>query len=331
MTACIPRVLQYFDPGMRRDEEGLRVIARLVNSKESVQHKINTNLRMYINQEDTNYPPHWHTDIELIFLWEGNYRVVCGSQTYDLEEGDILLICPAVIHEIFSISAGSRIYIQADFSRATALKEIEKAFREMAPALHIRKSQCPEYLYTEFCRSIDAIREIYFGSAPPVEMSEGRNGRSLMSFTELEPYGEVEIYAILMRFIALAGKNLSLFQRASLSERNVSNKNLISLNSVCTYLSEHFTENITLEDISAFAGFSKYHFERIFSEYTGTTFYQFLQQKRMIFAQMLLSNPALSITDIAYQSGFASSTAFTRAFRKSTGYSPSQFRLLGEE
>ncbi len=307
------------------------MITQLVNSRESVQHKINTNLRMYINQEETNYPPHWHTDIEIICPREGTYRVVCGTQTYNLAEGDILLICPAVIHEIFSTSMGTRIYIQADFSKPTALKEIEKAFREMAPALHIKKSQCPEFLYNDFCKWIDKIKDIYFGSAPPVEMSEGKNGHSLMSFTELEPYGEVEIYSILMQFIALAGKNINLFQGASAIESNSSHKNTISLSSVCTYLSEHFTENITLEDIAAFAGFSKYHFARIFSDYTGTTFYQFLQQKRIHFAQTLLSNPALSITDIAYQSGFASSTAFTRAFRKSTGYNPSQFRMLNEE
>nr|MCR5557954.1 helix-turn-helix transcriptional regulator [Butyrivibrio sp.] len=88
---------------------------------------------------------------------------------------------------------------------------------------------------------------------------------------------------------------------------------------------------ITLDSVSAYAGFSKFHFERIFREYTGVTFYQYLQQTRINYAQTLLSNPELTITDISDQAGFASCTAFTRAFKKNTGYPPSQFRMLNEE
>ncbi|MCR5716419.1 MAG: AraC family transcriptional regulator [Lachnospiraceae bacterium] len=300
-------------------------------AQESVPHKVNTNLRMYINEEQTNYPSHWHTDIELIYPYVGSYLVNCGARSYHLAEGDILLICPAVIHEIFATSPGTRIYIQADFSKAGSFKEIESAFRAMAPALHIQKAFCPADLYQLLCDWIRDIQKIYFGSAPPVQMSEGREGHSLMSFTELEPYGEVEIYSILMQFIALAGKNLTRLQLSPPTFRHAGYRNKNPLNSACVYLSEHFTEEITLEEIAAFAGFSKYHFARIFNDYTGETFYQYLQQKRINFAQTLLSNPLLSVTDIAYQAGFASSTAFTRAFRKSTGFTPTQFRQLNEE
>ncbi len=161
-------------------------------------------------------------------------------------------------------------------------------------------------------------------------MSEGRLGHSLTSFTELDPYGELEIYSILMHFIVLCGKNIALFQAPEAASSAAAYKNTLSLSNVCAYLSDHFTEDISLEDVAAYAGFSKYHFERIFTDYAGTTFYQYLQQMRINYAQTLLSNPELSITDISYQSGFASSTAFTRAFRKSTGIPPSQFRMLNE-
>lgn len=304
--------------------------SQISDSKESVKHKINTSLRMYINKEHTNYPPHWHTDVEIICPKVSGYKVICANQTYLLEEGDILFICPAVIHEIFSTSLGERIYIQADFSRLTLLDELEKAFRLMSPALHIQVKSCPADIYHKFCTWIDEIKDIYFGSAPPVEMCEGTIGHSLMSFTELDPFGELEIYAILMQFVALAGKNLSIFQRCEHSSYEGIIRNSMSLSTVCAYLSEHFTEDLTLESIADYAGFSKYHFARIFRDYAGTTFYQFLQQKRINYAQMLLSNPDISITDIAYQSGFASSPAFTRAFRKSTGYTPSEFRMLNE-
>ena len=60
------------------------------------------------------------------------------------------------------------------------------------------------------------------------------------------------------------------------------------------------------------------------------TFYQYLIQKRISFAQELLANHSLSVTEIAFAAGFSSSSAFARAFRQSTGYAPSEFRTLNE-
>ncbi len=301
------------------------------SAKEKIQHKIGTNLRMFINRLHTDFPPHWHTDIEIIWPKEAPYKVICSNQTYDVAIDDILLICPAVLHEIFSPTPGSRIYIQADFSGIVSLKEIEKAFRLMSPALHIKKKTCPPEIYNKVCNYLNEIMELYFGSAPSLHIKEGEvDDDSIIAFTELAPYDELEIYSILLKLIAFCGKNINLFRSSDPVAVSSTYKNTISLSNVCSYISEHFTENITLESTATYAGFSKYHFERIFSEYTGMTFYQYLQQMRINYAQTLLSNPELSITDISFQSGFASSTAFTRAFKKSTGYPPSKFRMLNE-
>ncbi|WP_022764278.1 AraC family transcriptional regulator [Butyrivibrio sp. XPD2006] len=300
------------------------------SAKETVNHKKNTNLRMFINRLHADFPPHWHTDIEIIIPKEAPYKVVCGNQSYNVEIGDILMICPAVLHEIFSPTPGSRVYIQADFSGIITLKEIEKAFRLMSPALHIKKNSCPQDVYDRICNYIDKIMHLYFGSALNSQIQEVPDDDSILTFSELEPYVELEIYSVLLQFIAYCGKNIGLFHESDSATTTATFKNSISLSKVCAYISEHFTEDITLESISAYAGFSKYHFERIFSDYTGMTFYQYLQQMRINYAQTLLSNPEFSITDISYQAGFASSTAFTRAFKKSTGYPPSQFRMLNE-
>ncbi len=300
------------------------------SARENVNHKINTSLRMFINRLHSDFPPHWHTDIEIIIPKEAPYKVICSNQTYDVEIGDILMICPAVLHEIFSPRPGDRVYIQADFSGIITLKEIEKAFRLMSPALHVKKSTCPPDVYVRLCEYIDMIMKLYFGSAQNTDMDDVTDDEHFVAFTELEPYGELEIYSILMQFIAYCAKNITLFQRPDPASSPASFKNSISMSNVCAYISEHFTEDLSLEGISEYAGFSKYHFERIFREYTGMTFYQYLLQMRINYAQTLLSNPELSVTDISDQAGFASCTAFTRAFKKSTGYPPSQFRLLNE-
>ncbi|MCR4756691.1 MAG: AraC family transcriptional regulator [Butyrivibrio sp.] len=301
------------------------------SAKENIHHKVGTNLRMFINRLHTDFPPHWHNDVEIIWPKEAPYKVVCSNQTYDVEIDDILLICPAVLHEIFSPTPGSRIYIQADFSGIISLKELDKAFRLMSPALHIKKKTCPPEIYSKVCDHLNKIMELYFGSAPPIRLRDGeKDDENVVLFSELSLYGELEIYSILLEFIAFCCKNISAFRESDSVSVSSAYKNTISLSNVCSYISEHFAENISLESIATYAGFSKYHFERIFSEYAGMTFYQYLQQMRINYAQTLLSNPELSITDISYQAGFASCTAFTRAFKKSTGYPPSQFRMLNE-
>ncbi|WP_051233776.1 helix-turn-helix domain-containing protein [Butyrivibrio sp. NC3005] len=300
-----------------------------MNAKEIVYHKVGTNLRVFVNRLHSDFPPHWHTDIEIIKPIDAPYKVICSNQTYTVDIGDILLICPAVLHEIFSIAPGSRLYIQADFSGIITLKELEQAFRLMSPALLIKKKSCPKKIYEQLCTYIDMISKLYFGpsiSAPEeIELDD-----AIIAYTELAPYEELEIYSNLMLFISLCGKNLNLFHNSQKKEPYSVFKNHVSLSNVCSYISDHFTQDISLERISAYAGFSKYHFERIFNEYTGMSFYQYLQQMRIGYAQTLLSNPELSITDISYQAGFSSCIAFTRAFKKSTGYTPSQYRMLNE-
>lgn len=295
-------------------------------SKEQIHHKVNTSLRVFVNRLHSDFPPHWHPDVEIIRPLAAPYKIACSTHTYVVEVGDILIICPAVLHEIFSLSNGARLYIQADFSNNVSLSDLSKAFRLMSPALHIQKKHCPEDVYKKICDYIDEIKNLYFGSFANAEEHDDTS----IDYIELEPFKELDIYSLLIQLISYCAQNYSLFISNENHSHGTTYKNTIALSNVCTYIADNFTENITLEEVASFAGFSKYHFERIFTDYSGMTFYQYLQQMRINYAQTLLSNSELSITDVSYQSGFASSAAFTRAFKKSTGYAPSQFRSFQE-
>ena len=83
---------------------------------------------------------------------------------------------------------------------------------------------------------------------------------------------------------------------------------------------------MTLDQASGIAGFSKYHFTRLFKEFTHISFYQYLSQKRIALAEQLLANPDYSVTAVALNSGFSSLPAFTRMFRKHKGCTPTEFR-----
>jgi AraC-like DNA-binding protein len=97
---------------------------------------------------------------------------------------------------------------------------------------------------------------------------------------------------------------------------------------VCSYIDEHCTENLTLDDIASYSGFSKYHFTRLFKQFTGSTFYKYLNQKRITRAERSLSDMTLSVTDVAMASGFTSMSAFIRMFKIMKGCTPSEFRRM---
>ncbi len=71
-------------------------------------------------------------------------------------------------------------------------------------------------------------------------------------------------------------------------------------------------EDLSLEGVASQAGFSKYHFSRLFKQYTDSTFYKYLNQKRIEFAKTLLQDPGVSVTEVAFKSGFSSLSAFLR-------------------
>lgn len=94
----------------------------------------------------------------------------------------------------------------------------------------------------------------------------------------------------------------------------------------CNYISNNCSRDISLEDAASYVGFSKYYFSRLFREYTGVSFVDYVAEQRLHYAEVLLGNPQLNITDAALQAGFGSISTFNRIFKQKKGCTPSEFR-----
>jgi AraC-like DNA-binding protein len=92
------------------------------------------------------------------------------------------------------------------------------------------------------------------------------------------------------------------------------------------WLEHHAHEPIDLERVSGEAGLSPFHFLRLFARVLGLTPHQYLVRCRLRHAARLLADPAPSITDIAFDVGFADLSNFVRTFRRAAGVSPRAFR-----
>lgn len=99
------------------------------------------------------------------------------------------------------------------------------------------------------------------------------------------------------------------------------------LRRVLEHIDSHLEDELSLERLSAVACFSKFHFHRQFSELFGVSLHEYVKLRRFKRASYELAfRPAVRIIDIALASGYESHEAFTRAFKKSIGQTPSQFR-----
>jgi len=92
------------------------------------------------------------------------------------------------------------------------------------------------------------------------------------------------------------------------------------------WIDAHSHEAIELEDAAAQAGVSAFHFLRAFSAVLGVTPHQYLLRSRLRHAARLLADDARSVTDIAYDVGFADLSNFVRTFHRAAGISPLKFR-----
>lgn len=72
---------------------------------------------------------------------------------------------------------------------------------------------------------------------------------------------------------------------------------------LCAYINNHCTERLSVEDLASRAGFSVYHFSRLFKENTGMTCHNYLVARRIIYAKALLVDDTIPITEIAMQVG----------------------------
>lgn len=274
-------------------------------SKEIVEYREFPSLLVYDNTETEGYPNHWHPSMEILMPTEKTYDAKIGDTTFHLEVGDILFIAPGVLHEL-SGTEGRRTVVLTDFSMFNSLTHaINPIHSFIHPALAVNKDTSPE-LYRKCHDLIVRIYDEYFGS---------------------RPFRELDMYSSLLQMMTLIGRSYAT-NGPSVDEA-YSNKQQAYIDrfvKICEYIDTHYNEDLTLEKVAELAGFSKFHFERLFKNFTGTTFYKYLNQIRIAQSRSLITNPNLTLTEVALQSGFNSSSTFIRMFKQLNGCTPTEFK-----
>ena len=265
------------------------MIETLNGFHETVNFKDRPMFRLYHNDEATDYPPHWHSNPEIIMPLKNTYTVDS---------------CP--IHELHAPDSGERLIFQPDYSLISSLPELSSFMTLLSPAIFLTKEKDLDI--------IPSLQELMF--------------RIEREYNSKSPLAGASIYSMLIEMLVIIGRKYSASADSIDVSRGKQQEYAEKFAGVCSYINEHFAEDLTLEEVSEMSGFSKYHFARLFKQFTGKTFYRYVNMKRIENAERLLTEPSASITEIAVKSGFSSPPAFVRMFKLIKGFTPTEFKKM---
>ncbi len=273
---------------------------KLIIDEEAIEYLPGYKYRVWHNNQPDNYPSHRHPAIEIILCTKNTYTVCVEDKTFHLREGDILFIPPSVSHQLIAPDTGERFILlfDTDFLNLFTQKD---SIEEFFSTTHMLSMGSETHYYPFVYSSISKIIQIYFAN---------------------DKMSEVAIYSEVFRIISyLCGSEEAVSEDEINTHSDVYNKFV----RVLSYIEENYAEDLSLESVASTAGFSKFHFARLFKQYTDTTFYDYLCTKRIVVSKNLLRK-SIPVTEVAFQTGFNNLTTFSRCFKKYVGCSPSQYK-----
>ena len=261
------------------------------------------------------FPEHWHNYAELIISKQDGIRYSITNTTFTLNKDDILLVHPGELHALIHNPpvASSYLLIQFDYSLISNMAEFRKHQYWLQKFQYLKAGRNPTLTDT-----LLACADYMFA----IDRDD-------------PPFKDARICCRLYEMFIAIGEYVTSDQYFQFSndvtKSTHQSETTQKMIDVCSYLSWNCTEDISLDDAARYAGFSRYHFSRLFKEFTNLSYVEFITKERLNRACELLANDTLSITDVALMSGFSSISTFNRCFLKYRGDTPSAFREKYEQ
>lgn len=248
-------------------------------------------LRFHLDKKEPTKPfaSHWHEHIEILYIHSGVCEVNAGDVVDTLYPGDVILFSPDCPHDIRGAD------IDCDYYCIT----VDRRF-------------CVEF-------GIPANRGQF-----SQRQTGGEANRCFARIVELmtdKPFCyREEVKALCLQMLSV------LYRAHDSGEPHSTGSGNSMIASAIEYLNTHFSEPITVDEISTHVGFSKYYFCRRFKEVTGRTVVDYINFLRCVNAKRLIASGQYNVSESAVMSGFNNLSYFSRTYIKHMGNPPSEER-----
>ena len=294
----------YVQPTIRAFGQPNQGYRKLVQNHEIVDYLPNSSFRIWYNTAGAKFDTHWHTAVEIEFLLKGACSITLDQQVYSMTPGDILIVPSGVVHTMEQQDGCELFVFLFELDDIIDLKGFTSLMPIMSKPIYLAQQNS---LRDKAAAILNQCIHAYFNPS---------------SFMELENYARI------LSLYALIGRAHFDSVKPTANTPIKHEFHLTVIQSAMDYIDMHYMDDITLDDIADKVGFSKFHFSRLFKQYTNTTFHQFLSMKRIDMADRLMQSSAASITEIAMQVGFTSIPTFNRVYRSIRNCTPSEYKAL---
>lgn len=237
---------------------------------------------------------HWHRSIEIFAVCRGELGFFVDDRMWRLAANQFMIVNSNEVHSIDSPLPNETIVLQIP------LKMFEEYFT------------ADQFIWfthepgTRDERLMELLKELY------------------RVYTERQIGYNLKVKSVFYNIMYLLIKEYRLTQIDQDSVRK--NRNLNRLSSITSYMKENYAGEITLESVAGIFGYSPTYLSRMFQKYAGITFKSYLQSIRLRYALKDLESGKYSITETAIRNGFSGSKGLARAFQKTYGMLPSEYR-----
>lgn len=252
---------------------------------------------------------HWHDAIQLCLVEKGAIRVTIHQQEHILHAGEGCFIHTNVLHTIhpFQDPHSTYLCINAELPLLTGFQSSIVEAKYIAPTIGSSQySGC--ILHPENPKEQDILQSIAAIALAEEEKSYGYEGEIM-----------AEMARISHRLILCFRER----EKAPTPPHNIEDERLKIM---LSYIREHYGEKLSLESIAAAAHLCTAQCCRFFKGSTGKTIGTYLTEYRIEASIQKLRNTELSISAIAYECGFSSTSHYIDRFKKHTGLTPLAYR-----
>lgn len=241
------------------------------------------------------FPNHFHEYYVVGFVEGGSRHLWCRGREYDLTAGDLLLFNPRDNHFCAPVNGELLDYRGINIGRDVMVRAVgEITGREFVP--HFTQNVV---FHSELAQSVGELYDAILSHAPVMKKEE-------TFFFMLQQ--------VLQEYV-------QPFEEADVTEPDQ------QIRTLCTYMEEHFDENITLDELLSMTNFGKSYLLRSFTKQVGVSPYRYLQTVRLDRAKKFLEQGILPI-DAANMAGFSDQSHFTNFFKEFIGLTPKQYQKI---
>lgn len=257
----------------------------------------------FITANDIRYNMHyhWHTEIEIIKIIDGNFPITLDNQLIYTKKDDIIFISPEMLH-------GG---IPKNCIYECIVLDINMLIKN--------NNICNSYLKNVLNTQITINYDIYKNETIKINLNK------IFNCMKEKPTG----YEFLIQGYLYIIFGLIIEQRLYTENLKILDKNknkLYQLKKVLEYIELYYSTPITLKDLANKMNLNQKYFTKIFNQMTGKSPIQYLNYYRIEMACDMLLTTDLSITDICLNCGFNDLSYFIKTFKKEKNISPKKFR-----